>query len=174
MSRFAKNAIGNPYMFTGRRYDAGTGLYYYRARMYSPKIARFLQTDPLGYFDTINPYAYCGNNPVNYIDPWGLYPDEYNPGGIGFPGGRGIPGGPPHEISPNEKKWIETQIAKQPLKFLPDLANPAILLLTHPKKMGDGSYQDPNLSGYYLDPNSPSCPYPRIYIPKSDNNQCEI
>ena len=39
--------------------------------MYSPKIGRFLQTDPLGYIDTINPYTYCGNNPVNYIDPSG-------------------------------------------------------------------------------------------------------
>ncbi|ARN56564.1 hypothetical protein STSP1_00947 [Sedimentisphaera salicampi] len=70
--QITQSSIGNPYMFTGRRYDAGTGLYYYRARMYSPKIGRFLQTDPLGYFDTINPYAYCGNNPVNWIDPWGL------------------------------------------------------------------------------------------------------
>ncbi len=36
----------NPYMFTGRRYDPETGLYYYRARYYAPKLARFLQPDP--------------------------------------------------------------------------------------------------------------------------------
>ncbi|OXU15449.1 RHS repeat-associated core domain-containing protein [Sedimentisphaera salicampi] len=71
--QITQSSIGNPYMFTGRRYDAGTGLYYYRARMYSPKIGRFLQTDPLGYIDTINPYAYCANNPVNWIDPFGLF-----------------------------------------------------------------------------------------------------
>ena len=42
------------------------------ARMYAPEIGRFLQTDPFGYIDTINPYAYCGNNPLNWIDPMGL------------------------------------------------------------------------------------------------------
>jgi uncharacterized protein RhaS with RHS repeats len=51
--------------------------------MYKPEIGRFLQTDPLGYIDTINPYAYCANNPLNRVDPWGLY--AYNPGGAGFP-----------------------------------------------------------------------------------------
>jgi hypothetical protein len=40
--------------------------------MYSPDLGRFLQTDPIGYADGINWYAYCGNNPVNWIDPWGL------------------------------------------------------------------------------------------------------
>jgi RHS repeat-associated protein len=43
------SSIGNPYFFTGRERDSETGLYYYRARYYSPKIGRFLQTDPIGY-----------------------------------------------------------------------------------------------------------------------------
>ena len=64
--------MGNPYGFTGRRLDEETGLYYYRARYYSPKLGRFLQTDPLGYYDSTNLYQYCLNNPVNYLDPWGL------------------------------------------------------------------------------------------------------
>ena len=62
----------NPYYFTGRRYDEETGLYYYRARYYSPSIGRFLQTDPIGYRGGINLYAYVGNNSTSYVDPMGL------------------------------------------------------------------------------------------------------
>jgi RHS repeat-associated protein len=66
------SAKGNPYLFTGRNYDSETGLYYYRARYYKPSIGRFLQTDPIGYADRLNLYAYCQNNPVMNTDPNGL------------------------------------------------------------------------------------------------------
>ncbi|OHB74477.1 MAG: hypothetical protein A2Z25_22810 [Planctomycetes bacterium RBG_16_55_9] len=62
----------NPYMFAGRRYDIEIGLYYNRARYYNPFMGRFLQTDPIGYDDGINWYAYCKNNPLNFADPSGL------------------------------------------------------------------------------------------------------
>ena len=61
----------NPYMFAGRRFDIEIGLYYNRARYYNPFMGRFLQTDPIGYVDGMNMYAYCKNNPVNWTDPLG-------------------------------------------------------------------------------------------------------
>jgi len=48
------SSVGNPYLFTGRRHDAETGLYYYRARYYDTNIGRFLQADPIGYMDGMN------------------------------------------------------------------------------------------------------------------------
>jgi RHS repeat-associated protein len=79
-SEISASSAGNPYYFTGRRFDEETGLYYYRARMYSAEIGRFLQTDPLGYLDGPNLYRYARNSPVNLIDPIGFAPCTNNSG----------------------------------------------------------------------------------------------
>ena len=60
--------------YTGKPYDAVTGLSDYGFRDYSPKYARFITEDPIR--DGENWFAYVGNNPVNWIDPWGLSASE--------------------------------------------------------------------------------------------------
>ena len=57
--------------YTGREND-GTGLYYYRARVYDPAIGRFISEDPKRFAAGLNFYAYVGNNPINANDPSGL------------------------------------------------------------------------------------------------------
>jgi RHS repeat-associated protein len=57
--------------FTGQTWLRELGLNYYKARVYSPRLGRFLQTDPIFYADDLNLYAYVGNNPVNATDPTG-------------------------------------------------------------------------------------------------------
>lgn len=59
------------FQYTGQAWLPEVGLYYYKARMYSPTLGRFLQPDPVGYADGLNMYAYVGNEPINRIDPSG-------------------------------------------------------------------------------------------------------
>jgi RHS repeat-associated protein len=80
------SAVGNPMLFTGRRYDPETGCYYVRHRHLHPLLGRFLTRDPLGLSADIgnldNGYTYIGNNPVNGLDPLGLAFHECNCGTV--------------------------------------------------------------------------------------------
>ena len=65
-------ANSNGFQYTGRE-NEGNGLYFYRARYYSPVWAGFINEDPLGIAGSgPNFYAYAGDNPINLIDPLGL------------------------------------------------------------------------------------------------------
>jgi RHS repeat-associated protein len=78
--RYEYDAFGTPYQgdfsggmnlgYTGKPYDPATGLYNYGFRDYAPQVARFTTVDPIR--DGNNWFAYVNNDPVNWVDPWGL------------------------------------------------------------------------------------------------------
>src|SRR6266478_3776197 len=59
------------FAYAGRELDA-TGLYFYRARYYSPTLQRFISEDPIGFSGGINLNRYAADNPISFSDPFGL------------------------------------------------------------------------------------------------------
>ena len=76
------SADGNvqAYKYNGKELDTKKGLnwYDYGARQYDPALGRFTAVDPLTekYYE-MSPYTYCGNNPIKYIDPTGMFYTGY-------------------------------------------------------------------------------------------------
>jgi RHS repeat-associated protein len=106
-------ASDNPYQFTGREND-GTGLQYSRNRYYSPAYQRFVAEDPIGIAGGINLYAYVGNDPINFFDPFGT--DKKNGGGGGGGAGGNPPGGNPPGGTPPGNQPPNDEPPKKPSK----------------------------------------------------------
>ena len=69
-----------PYLFNGKELDTETGLYYYGARYYDPRVSLWLNVDPLAEkYPNISPYTYVANNPIKFVDydgrDFGIYID---------------------------------------------------------------------------------------------------
>lgn len=66
------NTWNTPYLFNAKELDEETGMYYYGARYYDPRLSLWMSVDPLvELYRSISPYAYVANNPIIYIDPDG-------------------------------------------------------------------------------------------------------
>jgi RHS repeat-associated protein len=73
----APGAFDNRFKFTGREYQPAFGIYEYRNRAYHPGLGRFLSEDPMGFAaGDSNMFRYCGGDPVNSTDPFGLADDR--------------------------------------------------------------------------------------------------
>lgn len=64
----------NPYRYRGEYYDMESGHTYLQARYYDPDLGRFVSEDPA--MDGDNWYVYCGNDPINMVDPSGMWYSE--------------------------------------------------------------------------------------------------
>jgi RHS repeat-associated protein len=72
----AGQSVTGRFAYTGQAWIPELGMYHYKARIYSPTLGRFLQTDPVGYEGGIALYAYVGNDPVNLFDSSGEAPNQ--------------------------------------------------------------------------------------------------
>ena len=129
-------AIDELFGYTGRDFDAETGLQYNRARWFDPGTGRWMSRDPIGFeAGDANLYRYVGNQPTTKTDPSGLRdPDATEPwpaGPIGRPKPPGRPGGP---LTVDEKKILELSGTDEQLRAVLDQ------LIGNVRKHGPGFY----------------------------------
>ena len=76
------NTWNTPYLFNAKEFDEETGMYYYGARYYEPRLSLWISTDPLEEESPIiTTYGFCHNNPLILIDPDGMG-DYFNEKGV--------------------------------------------------------------------------------------------
>jgi RHS repeat-associated protein len=70
-----EESVLNPFLFVGQYgvMDDDNGLLYMRARYYDPQVGRFINKDPIRYWGDLNLFTYVQNNPLNRVDPSGLW-----------------------------------------------------------------------------------------------------
>ncbi len=100
------------FQYTGQAWIPELGMYYYKARIYSPTLGRFLQTDPIGYSAGPNLYMYVNDDPIDNTDPTGLDCNSGNGTTTCDPGVKGLPAvsfptpkGWPSHIGPGSKDY---------------------------------------------------------------------
>ena len=69
-------AAGNLYRFSTKELQGASGLYDYGLRFYSPSLGRFINRDPSGIAGGLNLYAAFANNPLSFVDAYGLSPSS--------------------------------------------------------------------------------------------------
>lgn len=144
-------AISTRYRYTGREFDAETGLQYNRARYYDSAVGRFISEDPIGFAGgDANVYRYVANSPVANTDPFGLegspasdaakpwfiawiqkYVDKYGFGAVDFDPVPDPPAPPPQPQRKLSGPELIREIDRELEKFddLPDLIKQANDLL---------------------------------------------
>ncbi len=108
-----------PYGYTGREYDAESGLYHYRARACDPASGMFVQSDPIGFAGgTLSIYQYTQSDPVNLDDSSGLTTaDMYI--GTGVSAGSATAGGYGMFAAINPAVGNILHVMRNATKFLP-------------------------------------------------------
>ena len=92
----------NNFKYCGEWSDSNTGLLYLRMRWYDPETGQFISEDPAK--DGLNWYAYCGGNPITFVDPWGL--EQLVVSGGAYQNGKGYQ----YEFVDSALLWIKEMI----------------------------------------------------------------